>query len=103
MTLILILKLKSLFNIISYTGCLYFFINIQYKVNHKNQQKRILWNSTNKKSLESEEKAKIKLWPNFIPFGGWKFMSLKTGKIHDLSAANLDCMDRIESEGLFVC
>lgn len=36
----------------------------------------------------------------FYPVGGWLFM--KDGKIYDLSAADLDQLDRIEREGLFV-
>ena len=46
--------------------------------------------------------AKRLLWPNFISLDDWKFMSIKSGKMYDFSAADLSQIDRIETEGLFV-
>ncbi len=36
----------------------------------------------------------------FYPIGGWLFM--KDGKAYDLGEADLDQMERIEREGLFI-
>lgn len=36
----------------------------------------------------------------FTPLGNWRFS--KDGLIYDMSAANLDQLERIEREGLFV-
>lgn len=54
------------------------------------------------KSVRRECEAIAKLAAQFKPLGNWLFKSNKTGNVHDLSAADLDQIDRIESEGLFV-
>ena len=57
---------------------------------------------TEENSIQREIDAKRKLWPSFVSLGCWKFISLKTGNIYDLSAADLEQIDKIESEGLFI-
>ena len=37
---------------------------------------------------------------DFVPFGGWLFF--KSGNVYDLSAADLNQIERIENEGLFI-
>jgi len=54
------------------------------------------------KSIQSEIAAKRSLFPRFVSLGGWVFMSLKTGLLHDLSAADLAQIDHIEDKGLFL-
>lgn len=53
-------------------------------------------------NLMRQIQAARQLWPDFITLGDWKFMSINTGKIHDLSAADLNQIKRIEEESLFV-
>ena len=53
------------------------------------------------KSLEREIAAKRELWgKGWTSLGCWIFLS-PSGTKHDLSAADLTQVDRIDSEGLF--
>lgn len=53
--------------------------------------------------LQRQIEAKRKLWPNYVSLGDWKFMNINSGKVRDLSAADLNQMERIEQEDLFLC
>ena len=53
-------------------------------------------------SLEREIRAKRELWgKGWTSLGCWRFMA-PGGTIHDLSAADLTQVERIEKEGLFL-
>ena len=55
------------------------------------------------RELIRQVKAKRELFrKGWICLGVWKFMSPR-GSVHDLSAADLNQLDRIEREGLFIC
>ncbi len=54
-------------------------------------------------NAKREDKAKEILFPNYVPLGDWRFMSVSSGIIRDLSAADLDKMDYIEQHNLFTC
>ncbi len=53
--------------------------------------------------LQRQIEAKRKLYPNYISLGDWKFMNINSGKVRDLSAANLDEIETIEEQDLFSC
>ncbi len=55
------------------------------------------------KSIQREINAKRNLWPDYVPLGNWRFMNINNGKVRDLSAADLNQIERIEREDLFVC
>jgi hypothetical protein len=52
--------------------------------------------------LAREIKEKRALWhKGWVSLGGWRYIA-PTGTIHDLSAADLEQLERIEKEGLFL-
>lgn len=53
--------------------------------------------------LQREINAKRKLWPTYVSLGDWRFMNINNGKVRDLSAADLNQIERIEREDLFAC
>lgn len=55
------------------------------------------------KSMQREINAKRKLWPDYVSLGNWRFMNIDNGKVRDLSAADLNQIERIEREDLFAC
>ncbi len=55
------------------------------------------------KSIQREISAKRKLWPDYVSLGDWRFMNINNGKIRDLSAADLNQIERIEREDLYSC
>jgi hypothetical protein len=55
------------------------------------------------RSLVRLEMAKVKLTPNYVHNGNWRFKQVSTGIVRDLSAANLDQINVIEDKNLFSC
>jgi hypothetical protein len=51
---------------------------------------------------QREQAVAQRLFLRFLSLGNWRFKNLLTGRTHDLSAANIQCIDVIESDGSFV-
>lgn len=52
--------------------------------------------------IAAQIEAKRRLQPNFAALGNWIFMNIDNGLKYDLSAADLDHIDRIVEKGSFL-